>query len=74
MTEPMTIELPPEALKALEKDGIVVMPKAVHPSVQKAVLDTIAFKMFGPRMKPTFQYRCLMYSSFTALNIGRKIP
>ena len=72
MTGPMTIELPPEALAALEKDGVVVMPKVAHPSVQKAVLDTIAFKMFGPRMKPTFRYRCLMYSSFIALNVGRR--
>ena len=72
MTEPLTIELPPEALKALEKDGVVVMPKAVHPSVQKAVLDTLAFKMFGPRMKPTLRYRCLLYVSFLALNAGRR--
>lgn len=72
MTGPMTIELPPEALAALEKDGVVVMPQVVHPSVQKAVLDTIAFRMFGPRMKPTFRTRCLMYSSFIALNVGRR--
>lgn len=72
MTAPMTIELPPEALKALEKDGVVVIPKAVHPSVQKAVLDSLAFSMFGPKMKPTFRYRCMLYSSHMALNVGRR--
>ncbi len=72
MTEPMKIELPPEALAALEKDGAVVMPKVVHPSVQKAVLEALAFKMFGPRMKPTFKHRCMVYVSFLALNAGRR--
>lgn len=72
MTEPMTIELPPEALAALEKDGVVVMPKAVHPSIQRAVLEALAFGMFGPKMKPTFRQRCLLYVSFLALNAGRR--
>lgn len=72
MTEPLTIELPPEALAALEKDGVVVMPKVAHPSVQKAALDSLAFKMFGPGMKPTFRTRCLLYVSFMALNVGRR--
>ncbi len=72
MTEPMRIDLPPEALKALEKDGAVVLPKTVHPSVQKAVLESLAFKMFGPKMKPTFKHRCMLYVSFLALNMGRR--
>ena len=68
----MKIDLPPEALKALEKDGVVVMPKTTHPSIQKAVLENLAFGMFGPKMMPTFRQRCLLFSSFLALNVGRR--
>ena len=68
----MKIDLPPAAAKALEKDGIVVLPKATHPSVQRAVLDSMADTMFGPRGKPTFRERCFLYSSFLALNLGRR--
>lgn len=73
MTEPVKIELPPEALAALEKDGVVVMPKTVHPSVKKAALDALIDTVFGDARKPTFRFRCMMYSSHAALNIGRRI-
>lgn len=72
MTGPLKIDLPPEALKALEEDGVVVIPKAVDPSIQKAVLQTMAFSMFGPRMMPTFRYRCMLYVSHPTLALASR--
>lgn len=68
----MKVNLPPEALAALNKTSdepvIKAAPVMVLPErAQRVAHAQVMHSLFGPSMKPTFRQQLLHYSSFAAI-------
>lgn len=60
------ISLDPEALAALEADGKIKFDRPLSAKVIQTIRQSVARRMFGPTMKPSFRQQLLTFPSYAA--------
>lgn len=63
------ISLNSEALAALEADGKVKFNRPLSAKMIQTIRQSVARRLFGPAMRPTFKQRLLTFSSFVAFKV-----